>query len=745
MSEDVRLLTLTGPPGVGKTRLAIAIAEELSGEFAQGVKFVDLAPIHEAALVQAALSSAFGVAEVSEKQLLDNLVAVLSDQELLLVLDNFEQVLPSAAWIAKLLERTSGVKVLATSRERLRLRWERTLVVLPLSLPDLGRPLDLTEALEIPSIKLFYQRAQAINAEFQINYNNLPAVAEICLHLDGLPLAIELAAARVGVLSPEEMVAHLERRFKLLKVGAQDLPERHQTLRAAIDWSFEGLLSDEQRFLSRLSVFAGGFTATAAEQVAQPEALDLDTFDTLPALVEKNLVQRNILVDGVPRYRMLESIREYLVEKLHQSEDFEQVYWRHAQMYTELAEQNYAGMKGAGQKVWFDRLESEHDNFRAALQWSLTSSEPQLGLRISAALWYFWWLRGHVREGLHWLERSLQKSPEIRDEIYLRALEGAGTLAGWQGDYQAGLGWLMESLNLARALQDPAAEIRIFGWTGWIMWVNGQTENALWLADQLAASNKTVDPWDLAYAHLSLGSLLYEKGEDQTAEKVFREAIGYFQFTEEKHGVAFAQSKLALLLNNQGERTKAKDQMLQGLIFSYELNDLHVMVYCTDDALQLVAESSLSERIARLFGAVDRQREVLSLLRTPRERAEYERIQEALQRRLGEAQFASLRVEGQSLPFEPVVQETQALIEALADKKKSFSAETPDGYTISLSDRERQVLILIAEGLSNQEVADRMFISERTVRFHVTSIFNKLGVENRAQAVASAGKLGLLR
>jgi predicted ATPase/DNA-binding CsgD family transcriptional regulator len=752
LSSDARLLSLTGPPGVGKTRLAIAVAGSLLEVFPNGVWFIDLAPLRDPALVGSEVASTFGLAEIRDDTMLNSLAAYLRERQVLLVLDNFERVLEAAPWVGRLLERTSSLKILTTSRERLRLRWERLVVVPPLSLPE--RQSDLRTLAVTPSVALFIQRAMAVNPDLALSVENAPVIIELCRRLDGLPLAIELAAARASVLSPAEILANMDDRFRLLGTGALDLPERHQTLKAAIDWSYESLPPVEAQFLRRLSVFSGGFTVAAAKTVAECERLGVDVLESLVALVEKSLIIRARGPAGESRFTFLDSIREYLLDQLRASGELSDVREQHASYFMEFAEQNYSEMRTENQKARFDLLESEHDNLRAALEWSMDTGKHALGKRICAAVWNFWWLRGHIREGVGWLETFRRGGEESPVEVHLRMLQGTGTLRGWQRDYELGRALLMQALELAQECQDQDAIVRILGRLGWILWLNGKTEEASWLAEKLASCPSDADPWDLAHAFLSLGNLQYESGLQEMAEKAFTRSLECFQLTQEKHGAVFVRSKLALLDQKKGNLQEAQKGMVEALEAARQSIDLYVIAYCVDDAAQLavqrMAEQKIAQgrdlqKIARVVGAVDHWREILSMLRAPREDLAHLQIIETLQHRMGEPAYLRVSKEGQSVPVERVIDEAIELLE---------TSDTPSGQGkgkqetevifVALSKREHQVISLIAEGLSNQEIADRLFVSERTVRFHVTSIFHKLGADNRAQAVAIADRLGIL-
>lgn len=743
LSNEVRLLTLTGPGGVGKTRLALAIAAELVEIFAHGVWFVDLAPVREPGLVPSAVAQVLGLHEVGNRPLSETLAAYLQERHLLLVLDNFEHLLPAAALLAGLLENCPELNILVTSRERLRLRWEWTMPVPPLALPDLGRSLEPDTLAQVPAVALFIQRAQAARAGFELTEANAPAVAALCTRLDGLPLAIELAAARVGVLTPAEMLARLERGLPLPGQAGPDAPDRHRTLQAAIQWSYDLLPATEQRLFHRLGVFVGGWGLAAAEAVVTEPGEDVLT--GLSSLIEKSLVQVLPQRQEASRFGLLEPIREVALAQLQASDEVAAIRRRHAVYYAAIAERTPVEAKGKGQQAWFDILEQEHDNLRAALAWSSEGGEPLPGLRMTAALWFFWWLRGHISEGRYWLELSLAQNPEAPAELRLLALEGLGMLVGWQEAYEQGVALLDEAVSLARRLDDQSGLARILGRIGWIAWLNGRTERVTELTQALGECQATADAWSLAYSFLSLGALLYEVGQEPAAIATLEEALLFFRDVEENHGVAFALGKLALLRNNQGDAGLARQLAQEGLEFALALHDPHVIAYCADDVAQLIGPEGPSEPLARLLGGVDSLRQTIGLLRTPRERTAYEELVAALRGNLGEASFATAWAAGRELPADRVAGlGLEALAQAPATQPVAPPTTTGPTLPNPLSEREREVLRLVAEGLSNQQIADRLFITERTVRFHVTSVFNRLGADNRAQAVALATQRGLL-
>ncbi|HEY6407500.1 MAG TPA: adenylate/guanylate cyclase domain-containing protein, partial [Ktedonobacteraceae bacterium] len=442
--EEVRLVTLTGPGGTGKTRLGLQIASELRNVFADGVYFVSLAPISDPMLVMPTIAQALGIRDRVElgQPLSARLAEVLQQKQVLLLLDNFEQVIGAASQVADLLASCPQLKVLVTSREVLHVRAEHEFAVPPLELPDLAHLPEPAALARFPSVALFLQRAQAANPDFQLNATNARIVAAICVRLDGLPLAIELAAARMKLLSPQKLLARLSRRLAILTGGARDLPARQQTLRNTIEWSYHLLTAWEQRLFRRLSVFVGGCTLQAAEAVCTvPDDGAGQVLDGIASLVDKSLLKRlEQTGEGSeePRLLMLETIREYGLEALTTSGEEQAARQAHADYFLLLAEEAEPALKGPLLVEWLERLEQEHDNLRAALRWAVEGGRADLALRVGVALERFWVVRGHRNEGLAFLERALVAEAEIATDLRAKALLAAARLAFIQSHYDQG-------------------------------------------------------------------------------------------------------------------------------------------------------------------------------------------------------------------------------------------------------------------------------------------------------------------
>ncbi|HSH78927.1 MAG TPA: adenylate/guanylate cyclase domain-containing protein, partial [Herpetosiphonaceae bacterium] len=407
LRPGVRLVTLTGPGGTGKTRLGLQVAADLLDHFEHGVYFVNLAPISDPALVASAIAQPVAVREHGGKPLLESLKDYLRDKHLLLLLDNFEQVTAAAPLVADLLAAAPRLSVLVTSREVLHLYGEHDVAVLPLTLPDPGHPMPLERLTQYEAVRLFIERAQAARSDFAVTNENAPAVAEICYRLDGLPLAIELAAARIRLLPPQAMLQRLTSRLRLLIGGARNLPERQQTLRGAIAWSYDLLEQDEQTLFRRLAVFVGGFGLDAVEAVCNvPGDLDVDVLDAVESLVGKSLLREAAAADE-PRLGMLETIREYALERLDQGGEADETRRRHAAYFLQVAEEAEPQLAGRQQIAWLNRLELEHDNLRAALRWAIDCGDAATALRLVGSLSRFWHDRGYAGEGRQWLAQAL--------------------------------------------------------------------------------------------------------------------------------------------------------------------------------------------------------------------------------------------------------------------------------------------------------------------------------------------------
>src|SRR5574341_898469 len=538
--NEAHILTLIGPGGTGKTRLALQAVAEMINDFEDGVFFVALAPITDPGLVASTIAQAIGITESGGQSIIDGLKDYLQGKSLLLLLDNFEQVISAAALVAELLVACRELKILVTSREGLRIGGEHEYPVPPLALPILTQRPSLEALTQYAAVKLFIQRAQAVKPDFNITNDTAPTVAEICYRLDGLPLAIELAAARIKLLSPRAMLARLENRLEFLTGGGRDLPARQQTLRNAIAWSYDLLSEEEQKLFRRLSIFVGGSTLEAVEAVAGDQSARVSVLDQLGSLLDKSLLREVEGTDGEPRFVMLELLREFGLEQLEGSGEQEAIRGRHANFCLALAEGAEASLESAEQVQWMDRMEQEHDNLRAALEWSKTADGTgELCLRLAGALGSFWEVRGHFSEGRERLSAILStKSAQGQTAARARLLARAAELAYRQSVYPATTSLAKESLAIYRKIGDEQG---------------------------------------IASTLIKLGNAATERGSYATASRFLEEALTIWRERKDKHGTARALISLGWTALRSGDTHLANTRLEEALALSRELGDARSM------------------------------------------------------------------------------------------------------------------------------------------------------------------------
>jgi predicted ATPase/class 3 adenylate cyclase len=569
-NANVRLLTLSGVGGTGKTRLALEAAADLVDEFEHGVFFVPLAALSDPALVLATIAKVFDVREATGRPLQEQLQDYLREKQMLLVLDNFEQVIDAAPRITDLLTAAPRLKVLVTSREVLRLSGETDYPVPPLSLPDRKRLPPLERFTQYDAVALFIERALAVKPGFAVTNDNAPAVAEICHRLDGLPLAIELAAARVRVLPPQRMLVELSHRLSFLIDGARDLPARQKTLRGTIDWSHALLTGDEQRLFRRLAVFVGGCALEAIEAVCNIEN-NLSVLETVESLVGKSLVKQTE-AHGEPRFAMLETIREYAMDRLIAAGDEERVRERHRDYFLSLAEQAEPKLMGAEQAAWLERLEEEYENLRAGLDWSLIEAGSGGSLRLCGALHQFWVVRGHHSEGREWCLRALGKTgAEERTSERAKALNVAGVLARRQGDYPAARALGEESLAIQRRLGDRRGMASSLHNLGNVAMRQGDIASARALYEESLAISRELGDWTgIASSLNDLGNVATEHS---SARALYEESLAISRELGDRRSIASSLHALGNVAMAQGDIASARTLYEESQAISRELGD----------------------------------------------------------------------------------------------------------------------------------------------------------------------------
>jgi predicted ATPase/DNA-binding CsgD family transcriptional regulator len=746
LEEGVRLLTLVGPAGVGKTRLAMEVGSEVGRNFSDGTVFVDLASVRNPATFLVAIGEALGCQNLDAPTLLEWLQAYLAERELLLILDNVEQLVPSAPMLADLVAAAPRLTMLATSREPLHLRFEQVFPVPPLTLPNFPHLPPMEELARIPSLALFLQRARAIDPDYSLNEDDAHAVAELVVHLDGLPLAIELAAARTRLLSPRMILERLDRRLSLLRWPAQDLPWRQQTLRSAIAWSYDLLSSDDQALFRHLGIFVGSFSLADAEAIA--ESLEVDAIEGLGSLVDKSMVQvQGRDLDRV-RYGLLESMREYALERLGDAGELEGVGRTHALYYVALAEQAEPELTGREQQIWFGRLESAHDNLRAALHWLLDHEEGDLAVRLATALGYFWEARGYIAEGQRWLDTALRKAPAVDPGLRARALSRLGILLTWtESDVTRPRAVLTEARDLARSVQDVVTIARSLLYLGVLgVFTKEWSQSRQHLEEARTYWEEAGDSWGVAYTCLYLGAVEVLQGRREEATRLLEESLTRYRDMGDVSARGVVLLWLIYAAGGQGDVVGALPHWREMLGLSVETRDLRLMYLCGVGVTWVLREQGDPEQLARLFGVIQQLREMMGIHRG---RILYTSevlsiAVETLQARLEPSAFEAALAEGRHAAFGEMARLVGELLDGIGQASASGDASPERGPTI-LSPREQAVLHLVGEGLSNKQIAKELIVSPSTVKSHVTGIFNKLGVDSRAHAVAVAAQRDLLQ
>jgi predicted ATPase len=667
--EGARLVTLTGPGGVGKTRLAVEAARRLGPGFADGVRFVELASVSSADLVAAAVATGLGLTTTAGK-LFTDLQSYLRARRLLLVLDNFEQVVGAAPLLAELLGAAPGVVVLVTSRVVLRLSGEHEFPVPPLPVPPAGSSPDPEELQLYASVDLFTERAHAADPGFELTGGNAEAVAEICRRLDGLPLAIELAAARVRLLPPQALLPRLGQELSLLTSGARDLPERQRTLRSTLDWSYGLLPASEQVLFARLGVFAGPFSLPAAEAVGagSPDPGQAKepapVLETLGSLVDSSLVQADTR-GGEPRFALLETIREYALERLGDG-DWVQAHDRHAAYFLALAEPAAAEFAGAGQLAWLDRLESEHDDLLAAMSWLVDQGPPEQALRLFSATWRFWWLRGHAAEFARLEEQIVASSERLPPQQRVVALSAAGFILISKGDQAEAETLFEQNLELYRRLSDGLGVVltaTVLGVLGYLAALRRDYPRATDLLGQSQALLREVRDDDLTgYDRLQhlltvalvdnlLGQVRLSQGDNNGAARLFTDGLTVARRAQDPISLLISLYDLALTSQAQGDLAGAAGHLKEGLALAAEAGDETTAAYYLEGLAAVAGQQDNPQRAVRLLAAARSLLEAKGsgwlhavVPRVPHDDA----VLQALRSRMGEAAFEEARAWGTS-------------------------------------------------------------------------------------------------
>jgi predicted ATPase/DNA-binding SARP family transcriptional activator/DNA-binding CsgD family transcriptional regulator len=794
-----RLLTLTGVGGSGKTRLALEVAGDLVGSYPDGAWLVELAPLSEGDLVAQEVAAALEVLERPGQALGDTLVDALGNKELLVVLDNCEHLVEGAARLVDaLLDSCPRLKVLATSREALGVGGEVLWQVRPLSLPATtngaapngvsnGRS-SVEGLMRYEAVRLFVDRARLRLPDFGLTQANAGAVAKVCRKLEGIPLAIELATARMGALAVEQVAQRLDASLGLLTGGSRTAEPRQRTLRATLDWSYELLSETEQELFWRISVFAGGWTLEAAEVVCSGDGIEQeDVLDLLGGLVDKSLVVAEPSTSGTVRYRMLEPVRQYAREKLDESGEANEVQGRHAAYFLAVAEEAEPQLAGAQQSVWVERLEGEHDNLREALSWVLERGKAELGLRFGAALWRFWYDLGYLSEGIGWMERVLESSEPVASPVRVKALEGMGWLTQLQGDTERAEATYEEMLELSRELGDKRNIATALNSLGALALAQGNDEGARELLEEnMAVLRELEEEPNVAtklqrYQVLGLLGLLtlnaegdYVRGaalweeclalarEVGDADRMgsARSNLGYIALLQRDyeraaglseetlafaHGLgptgveiapeAWVNRGLAALGLSNYERANAS--LEEALLTSQHAGRNPSVINALEGMASLAAALGEDIRAAHLWGAAEAAREVTGIALPPGDRALHEPYLASARSRLGKAVWEEALVQGRAKSLEEAGQYALPRVEKLAVPETPVREKpSTDQPPVALTPREKEVGLLVAKNLSNRQIASELMLSEHTVATHIRNILKKLGQHSRDQIAA---------
>ncbi|OYD60757.1 protein kinase domain-containing protein [Rhodococcus sp. OK302] len=729
-----RLVTLTGIGGVGKTRLALQVAAKAQRDFADGVWLVELGELHEEPLVAAAVAATLGVRNRSSRPLQDIVVEFLATRTLLLVLDNCEQVVDAVAGLVEaMLRACPQLKILTTTREPLGIGGESVLRVSPLAVPDPDQEPSLRVLPRYDAVTLFVERAAAAVPGFELTEENRAVVTRICQRLDGLPLAIELAAARLRAMSPEQILERLDDRYALLTRGSRDAPTRQQTLRWSIDWSYDLCIPEEQQLWGRLSVFAGSFELDAAEEVCGSAAALEGLLDSLSSLVDKSILIREEF-DTAVRFRLLETLRDYGREKIQQAGEYEVLRGRHRDWYRQLALDAEAGWISPRQLEWIDRLERELPNMREALEYCFTDNAAgvEAGLQMATALYHFSLTRGRYSEGRHWLDSFLARDAGKPTSGRIRAIYADSLLAAMQGDMLAATALMEEGRALGAQLTDPLVHALLDHADGALALFRDDLPRAVSHLENALEVFDVVGDLTLQVGVLQILGLVYElRGESQRSigccEKVLAITESHGEFVYH----SYTLWAMGVTVWRQGDHGRAVGLLGQALLLTAQVNDPLTCAACLEVLAWIAAGERNPQRAAVLMGTAEELGHSVGSSITivfPTLAPYHEEYERTMRRALGESAFGTARRQGRLMGMDGAV--------AYALGRQPPEATRTAGPSVDLTKRERQVADLVAEGLTNKQIATTLVISPRTAQGHVEHILNKLGFTSRAQIAA---------
>jgi predicted ATPase/DNA-binding CsgD family transcriptional regulator len=779
--QSSRLVTMTGAAGSGKTRVALRSASVLVQHFPDGTYWVELAQLDDPRLVPGTVANALHVPESADRPVLESLVDALDQKSLLLILDNCEHVRDACSSMLAILQSRTSVSVLATSREPLNVAGEQLYLLPPMSVPPAGAALD--QLAQHDAVRLFAERARRVLPSFRIEDNTADVVASICRRLDGLPLAIELASARINVLSLEQIAERLDNRFGLLGVASPEMRTHHRTLRSAIDWSYELLSPAEQAMLRRLSVFAGGCTLDSVEHVCVGDPLRSEiVIDSLASLIDKSLVIARTLVRGDARYMFLETIREYGLEQLHAAGEVSEVRDRHLRYYRDLSEDVAPKLAGSYQQLWVAWIESEHDNLRSALSWALESEQIESGLRVAIALYQFWTIRNFATEGLRWFDELLNRSSEtVSPRLRANALAFAAFMAGFKGETHAQITYGRRAAELfasmdakdprarawaltaqahgARAAGDFRAEFEIASevtqiyrdlgesyLTGIVLTTYtpiatllGEYERAHEMLDEgMSLLRERGDPYRIGMAWNFAGDLARCEERYARAVAAYEESLSLLRKCKAERDLASVLNNLGHATLHRGELRNAHKHFRDSMTLHQSQQNRPGMGECLIGFAALAVVTGLTGIGVRLLSAADTRSTSGYASAWSATRKEYDHYLDLARRSLTRHEFEAERAAGQSMSIQ------QAVEVALNLPVRTRTGRVDRRHSDELTTREREIANLVAQGKSNQEIAGELSVSKRTVEKHISNMLPKLRVTNRAGIVRRIVESGLV-
>ena len=760
-NPEVRLLVLTGPGGVGKTRLALSVVEGLRDSFRDGIAFVDLSPISRSDLVLPTIAVNLGVRHSTNVPLLEAINATIRSRQLLLVIDNFEHVADAALLLTDLLMANPELTILVTSRSVLSVYGEHVYPVPPMSVPvapadaPAGTPLTRT-LFSSDAVQLFVKRASAVRSEFQLTNANARDVATVCRLLDGLPLAIELAAARIGILSPKMLVQRLQRRLPLLDDGPRDVPDRLRTMRNAISWSYDLLDPEEQAVFRRISIFANTWTLNDAMHVVSDHDLDraglvdeFETLDLISSLVDKSLIRQVDSDTASPHFGLLQLLREFGLEQLEACGEREVLARRHALYMLSIAEAASPELIGSNQVVWLERLAIMHPDLQTAFAWAMAHDPPELALGLATALWRFGYTRGHTREGREWIQSALERAPE-HTALRATALNGAGILANMERNLGAARKLHEEALAIATAIDDKrligVARIGLGDCAATQHDFDGATHHYE-VAERIFRT--LGDQRNIAAVMTNVGNLLWSQDKLAEAVDINERARILYTNAGDRRGIAWSATNIGRISAQQQDYQRAIPNLEEALQDYDRLGDRGGYAEALEGIAQVAVGMADFTRATSLLAAADGLREAVNHPIAPIDRDPYNLMIETLRNELGDA-FDTLWETDRALNFEDVKTLSNEILNddpAPAQASPRLTRQAAINTLIKelgISEREIEVLALVAAGKTDKDIADELFIGVRTVQSHVGNLLTKLEVNARSAAVARALRAGII-